>query len=160
MTQHWPQGELDPVRRLRVLASTVRGVAMAETVVPADVEQAWAVASELERVLPRMIRDFRSVRVVDVGGDQLWLQARGRLGQRALFAVTLRPGWCWMQSRFWVGGIAASAETGGTRIAFAGGLRVGGRLSQLFDSTAQRLARQALGRLADEVQAQRGPQSD
>jgi hypothetical protein len=32
----------------------------------------------------------------------------------------LRPGWCWLQSRFLVIGMAAAAEPGGTRVALTG----------------------------------------
>jgi hypothetical protein len=53
-------------------------------------------------------------------------RARGRLGQRARFDVMLRPGWCVMQSRFLVGGMAAVPEGAGTRFAFLGGLRLPG----------------------------------
>ena len=45
-------------------------------------------------------------------------RARGRLGQHARFDVVLRPGWCVMQSRFLIGGMAAVPEAGGTRFAF------------------------------------------
>jgi hypothetical protein len=38
--------------------------------------------------------------------------------------VVLRPGWCVMQSRFLIGGVAAVPEADGTRFAFLGGLRL------------------------------------
>ncbi len=81
------------------------------------------------------------------------MDVRGTLGQRARFDVVLRPGWCWMQSRLWVGGMAAREETTGTRIGFLGGLRVpgAGLLVRGLRPTAQRLGNEALLRLAQEI---------
>jgi hypothetical protein len=94
----------DAVRRLRVLAATVRfPVYVAEIVLPAPVEQVWAVASDLERELPRCLSTVRSARITQAEGDRLELFATGKLGQRARFDVVLRPGWCLMRSRFVLG---------------------------------------------------------
>jgi hypothetical protein len=68
------------------------------------------------------------MRIVRAEGDRLEALAGGRLGQRARFDVVVRPGWCWMQSRFLLGGLAVTPEAGGTctRFAFMGGLRFPG----------------------------------
>ena len=87
------------------------------------VNQDWPVA-ELDPV--RRMRVLRSFEIISTRGDQLTARARGRLGQRARFDVVLRPGWCVMQSRFLIGGMAAVPEAGGTRFAFLGGLRLPG----------------------------------
>jgi hypothetical protein len=40
----------------------------------------------------------------------------------------LRPGWCWLQSRFLLIGVAAAPDaSGGTRVALTGGVRIPGR---------------------------------
>jgi hypothetical protein len=127
MTEEWPAADLDPVRRLRVLAASVRfPVYVSEIVVPAPVEQVWAVASDLERELPRCISTVREVRITHAEGDRLELMAFGTLGQRARFDAVLRPGWCLMRSRFVLGAMAAVPEAGGTRFASLGGFRLPG----------------------------------
>ena len=127
MTEEWPVAGLDPVRQLRVLAASVRfPVYVSEVVVPAPVEQVWAVASDLERELPRCISTVREVRITHAEGDRLELMAFGTLGQRARFDVVLRPGWCLMRSRFVLGAMAAVPEAGGTRFASLGGFRLPG----------------------------------
>jgi hypothetical protein len=40
--------------------------------------------------------------------------------------VVIRPGWCWMQSRFLLCGMAAAPDAGGTRFGFLGGIRAPG----------------------------------
>jgi hypothetical protein len=138
MTEQWPVADLDPVRRLRVLAASVRfPVYLAEVVLPAPVEQVWAVASDLERELPRCIGSMRSARITHAEGDRLELFAVGTLGQRARFDVVLRPGWCLMRSRFVLGAMAAVPEAGGTRFASLGGFRLpGARLARPLLSLA------------------------
>ena len=110
-----------------MLAASVRfPVYVSEVVVPAPVEQVWAVASDLERELPRCISTVREVRITHAEGDRLELMAFGTLGQRARFDVVLRPGWCLMRSRFVLGAMAAVPEAGGTRFASLGGFRLPG----------------------------------
>jgi len=47
---------------------------------------------------------------------------------RARLRGTLRPGWCWLQSRFLLIGVAAVPDgPRRTRVAFTGGVRVPGR---------------------------------
>jgi hypothetical protein len=64
--------------------------------------------------------------VIADGEERLVMHARGYLGQRARFDVVIRPGWCWMQSRFLLCGMAAAPDPGGTRFGFLGGIRMPG----------------------------------
>ena len=153
MNPNWPIADLDPVRRLRVLAAAIPGAVLTETDVPSGFEIAWARGADLETSMPRMIRDFAAVQITHPSSTTLRMDARGRLGQRARFDVELRTGWCWMQSRLWVGGIAATPVATGTRIGFLGGLRLPGAaaVERLLRPATRRMARQALSRLADDI---------
>ncbi len=138
---HWPVAEFDAVRRLRVIAATTPGTSMHETLVAAPMESVWAVAADLENELPRwLFPDLRSITVTPAShSDRLVAVALGHSGLRARFDVVLRPGWCLMQSRFLLGGMAATSENGGTRFAFIGGFR--GPLRLLTPATRQISAR-------------------
>ncbi|MFD9727270.1 hypothetical protein [Streptomyces sp. NPDC059072] len=122
----WPVAELDPVRRLRVIARTTPGTGHAEHLIDAPFDRVWALASDLERQMPMLITDIRSFTVTAADGEHLEARARSPLGMRARFDVVLRPGWCLMQSRFVIGGMAAVPEGEGTRFGFFGGLRLPG----------------------------------
>jgi hypothetical protein len=127
MTDNWPAADLDPVRRLRVLAASVKfPVYVTEVVLPVPLAQVWAVASDLQHVLPRCLPTVRDARIISADGDRLELLASGTLGQRARFDVVLRPGWCLMRSRFVLGAMAAVPEADGTRFASLGGFRLPG----------------------------------
>lgn len=121
----WPIADFDPVRRLRVIAGATPGASLHETVLAAPVEVVWAVAADLEGELRRwLFADIRSVTVApSTDGDRLVARVLGYSGLRARFDVVLRPGWCLMQSRFLLGGMAAVEEDGATRFALLGGLR-------------------------------------
>ncbi|TWF90475.1 hypothetical protein FHX73_13522 [Kitasatospora viridis] len=119
--------ELDPIRRLRVLAATLPGAYRhREVLLPAPVDRVWAVAADLEGELPHLLPTVRSFRYTSGEGERRTALAVGRFGQRAEFEVVLRPGWCLMQSRFVLGAMAAVPAEGGTRFATLGGLRVPG----------------------------------
>ena len=139
-TPTWPVGELDAIRRLRVLAAAVPGAAVAETTIDAPFERVWAVAADLENELPAYLPDVRSLRVTRADGERLEAHARGYAGLRARFDIVLRPGWCVMRSRFLLGGMAAVADTADadrTRFAFLTGVHI----------PAQRIAAPALRRI-------------
>jgi len=154
MTQDWPVADLDPVRRMRVLAAATPGVAYAEKLIPAPFEAVWEAASDLEHELPRMITDLRSFEITSARGERLTARARGRLGQHARFDVVLRPGWCVMQSRFIIGGMAAVPEGQATRFALLGGLRLPGirLLDPLLRPATQPLALRPISRLEHRLQ--------
>jgi len=155
MNQDWPAAELDPVRRMRVLAAATPGVAYAEKLIPARFDAVWETASDLEHQLPRMITDLRSFEITGARGERMTARARGRLGQRARFDVVLRPGWCVMQSRFLIGGMAAAPEAEGTRFAFLGGLRLPGirLLDPLLRPAARPLALRPIRQLEHQIRA-------
>lgn len=120
----WPVADFDPVRRLRVIAATSPGVIYYERVLEASFASVWAVAADLEDELPRwLFPDIRSVRVTPGDADRSVAHVTGYSGLRARFDVELIPGWCLMQSRFLLGGMAAVPEHGATRFAFLSGFR-------------------------------------
>lgn len=98
---------IDPVHRLRVMAAAVRGAHVAEHVVQAPFEEVWPVMAALG-----FLPDFHRVRVVradaDADGGRFEALARGRYGFRAHLRGFARPGWCWLQSRFLIVGLAAA----------------------------------------------------
>lgn len=149
VNQDWPVADLDPVRRMRVIAAATPGVAYAEKLIPAPFSAVWEAASDLEHELPRMVTDLRSFEITSTRGEQMTARARGRLGQHARFDVVLRPGWCVMQSRFLIGGMAATPEGDSTRFAFLGGLRLPGirLLDWVLRPAAQPLALRPIRRL-------------
>jgi hypothetical protein len=155
MNQDWPVANLDPVRRMRVLAATTPGVAYAEKFIPAPFDAVWAAASDLEHELPRMVTDLRSFEITSARGERLTARARGRLGQRAQFDVVLRPGWCVMQSRFIIGGMAAVPDGQATRFAFLGAFRLPGMrlLDAVLRPAGQRLALRPINRLENRLHA-------
>ncbi len=155
MNQDWPVAELDPVRRMRVIAAATPGAAYAEKLIPAPFTAVWELVSDLEHELPRMITDLRSFEITSAPGERMTARASGRLGQRARFDIVLRPGWCVMQSRFLVGGMAAVPEAGGTRFAFLGGLRLPGMrlLAPVLRPAVQPLALRPIRRLEHRLQA-------
>lgn len=152
----WPVAKFDPVRRLRVIAATTPGASIQEIVVGAPLESVWAVAADLEGELPLwLFPDIRSIKVTTPTADseRLVARARGHSGLRARFDVVLRPGWCLMQSRFLLGGMAATEEDdGATRFALLGGfcgpLRL---LAPAIRPISARIGDRALVRFAERV---------
>ncbi|MDD9378048.1 SRPBCC family protein [Streptomyces sp. ZAF1911] len=143
--------DLDPVARLRIMAAGVPGARVVEATLPAPLEAVWAVMSDLEGEFGRFQPDMRSVRVLRVTGDRVEALARSRYGLRAHFRGVLRPGWCWLQSRFLIIGMAATpTPDGGTRVALTGGVRVPGRAA-IVPLGAERELRQAMTRLTERV---------
>lgn len=52
MNQDWPVAELDPVRRMRVLAAATPGVAYAEKLIPAPFSAVWEAPAIWNRNCP------------------------------------------------------------------------------------------------------------
>ncbi|MFG2642550.1 hypothetical protein ACGFYP_16475 [Streptomyces sp. NPDC048370] len=139
------------VGRLRVMGAGVRGAYVVERVLPAPFDEVWAVMRDLEGGFGEFQPDMRSVRVLRVDGDRVEALARSRYGLRARFDGVLRPGWCWLQSRFLVVGMAAEAAgEGRTRVALTGGVRVPGRPA-LVPFGARRELEKAMARLTELV---------
>ncbi len=147
----WPVGELDELQRLRVLHAAMPGTMLAETVLAAPLSDVWTVLADVETGFPGLVPDVRSVRVVDRVGERLRVDVRGRSGLRAPFDMVLRPGWCLMQSRFLVFGMAAVADGESTRFGYLAGLRVPGKrlIAPLPAAWQRRLARTTLRRFEE-----------
>jgi hypothetical protein len=150
MNTSWPVAEFDQVRRLRALAAGIPGARVAERVVAAPFDRVWGIVSDLEGELGTLEPDMRAVTLRQGDDGRLVAHARGSLGLRARLDVELAPGWCWMQSRFLMIGVAAVPVPGGTLVAATGGLRVPGRAAVL-PVLARRANERALRRLAARV---------
>ncbi len=154
MNQHWPRADLDPIARLQIMAAVLPGTVLGRAVIPEPLDRVWTIVSDLEVELPHLIRDFRTAQITARHGERLELQVRGYLGQRARLDVLLRPGWCWMQSRFLLGGMAAAPHPDGTSFAFLGGVRLPGVeiASPIVQRAGKPIANGVLDRLAKRVQ--------
>ncbi|TDW54655.1 hypothetical protein [Kribbella pratensis] len=123
----WPTIELTDIERFRALAAGVPGAVVTERVLPAEPDRVKSMLADLD-VFAEIQADLVSATVLERDGDRVVVLAKGRLGQRARLTGQLRPGWCWLQSRFLIMGMAVAAEPGGgTRVALTGGIRVPGR---------------------------------
>ena len=125
--------ELDPIRRLRALASAIPGAVVAERVLDAPFEAVWETVSDLEHAgaIEILIAEprIRSRRPQpETGGERLEIEYRPRpFGPRDVIDVDLRHGWCWMQSPLAVAGMAAVSEGDRTRFAHLEAVRFPGR---------------------------------
>jgi hypothetical protein len=130
-TQHpgWPIAELDPIRRLNVLATAVPGFVMAERHIPHNLASVWGIASDLEQTFPQLGGGYvTSLRIVEQQGEHIIADVRGKYGLHDTFRITLRPGWCWMEGKFLIAAMAARPEGESTRFAWASQITVpGGR---------------------------------
>lgn len=154
----WPRAELDPVRRVRVLAATVPGLCVVERVIPAPFSDVWDIASDLERELPGLGGGFvTSLRIIEHDGDHIVARVDGPFGIRDTFAITLRPGWCWMEGRVLAAAMAASPLDEGTGFAWATRLKIpGGRFASrpptyAVRRTLERLETRVLARAAKDT---------
>jgi hypothetical protein len=147
MTSTWPASHLDPVRRLTVMAESVRGARIVTRVIDAPVDEVWGRLSDLDGDFGRIQPDMRHVRVQLRVGEQVEALARSRFGMRARLRGVLRPGWCWLQSRFLIIGMAAVQQPDGrTLVALTGGVRVPGQ-AVVIPLGAARESRRSLDRL-------------
>lgn len=126
-TDAWPIADLDPIRRLHVLAASIPALHVVERTMPLPLKDVWMVASDLEQTLPAIGPGFvTSLRVLDRQGDRLVADVRGPFGIRDEFQITLRDGWCWMEGRLLGAAMAAVPENEGTRFAWATVMKVPG----------------------------------
>ena len=132
MSASWPDVELGPVRRLRVLAASVPGAVLRERLMDVPADAVWALASDLENGVPRFEPLVASARILRRDGDRLLLETRSPLRWRTIFDVILRERFCWMQARgrlYVVGMAAEEAPDGRTLFAHVEGVpRLGGGL--------------------------------
>jgi hypothetical protein len=142
----WPTAGLDPVRKLHALAAGIRNAHVTEGHVDAPHGRILAHLADLEGDFGLIVPDMRDLRVVCREGDRVEALARSRYGMRARLRGVQRPGWCWLQSRFLLIGVAAAPEGAGTRVAFTGGVRVPGRAA-LVPLGVRREGRGSLERL-------------
>lgn len=133
MSGEAPRPDLDPIRRLRVLAAAIPGAAVAERVLDAPFDAVWETASDLEHVggIEVLVADphIRSRRRdPETGGERLELAYKARpIGRREVLDVDLRPGWCFMQSPLAIAAMAAMPEGERTRFAHLEAVRFPGR---------------------------------
>ncbi|MEU9040532.1 MULTISPECIES: hypothetical protein [unclassified Kitasatospora] len=159
MADGWPTVELDPVRRLRVLAAAGAGRPLfAERRFAAGFDEVWSVAGDLSGELPGLIGGLRSFEVGPpsggaAGGDRLEGLAVSVVGHRERFDIVLRSGWCLMQSRVLLGGMAAVPDGDGTRFALLAALRVpgAGPVQRFFGGLVDRRGEVLLDRLERRV---------
>jgi hypothetical protein len=149
MNASWPVADFDQVRRLHALAAGVYGAHVTERLIHAPFDVVWPVLSDLENEFTNYELDMRRVRLARQG-DRLIAYARGSLGLRAAFDVDLQPGWCWMQSRFLLIGVAATPAGTATTVAVTGGIRIPGRAA-LVPVGVQRANHAVLTRIAARV---------
>ena len=145
----WPVVDLDPVRRMRVLASALPSGAYGELRIEAPFDRVWHYLADMDRSIPDLIGFIRRF---ELGADGSAL-ATGLLGNRGRFDVDLRDGWCVMQDRFVVGGFAAVADGDATLLAGCGAVRTAGirrAVSLLF---GERAVLRTLGKVRSRVQA-------
>ncbi|MEU6579104.1 hypothetical protein [Streptomyces sp. NPDC046805] len=124
MTEPWPTIDLDPVRRLHALAAGIRGAHVTEAHIDAPFERVWTLLGDLEGGFGQIVTDMERLHVVRREGERVEALAHSRYGMRARLRGVQRPGWCWLQSRFLLLGVAAAPDGTGTRVAFTGGVRV------------------------------------
>jgi hypothetical protein len=139
----WPTADLDPIRRLRVLAAGIPGAAVAEAVLDAPFDDVWATATDFEGGVPRIEIFIGRARVISREGERVSVQIKPPLLPSQPLDVVLRPGWCWMVSPMAVAGMAAVPEGERTRFAHLEALTVpGGRFLAPFLSAKMALARE------------------
>jgi hypothetical protein len=153
MTQTWPAVDVDAVQRLRVMAAATAAPMYVEEVIDAPFDAVWPVASDLEGELPRLVRAMRSFTILDRKGETLTARAVSKVRHRAYFDVVLRPGWCLMQSKYVIGGMAAVAEGDRTRFAVLGASRVvtGAVPGRVLTPAGRNMGRSMLRRLRRRV---------
>ena len=106
----WPVAGLDPVRQMRVLSAALPGTGLVERVLNQPYDQVWARVEDMESTVPGFDPLVGSLQIVerDESGEHLKVVARAPwLRVPTRFDVELRPGWCLMQSKVYVVGMAA-----------------------------------------------------
>lgn len=158
---NWPIGKLDDVRRLRAMHAALPGTFLAETVLPDRFERVWPELSDLEHEFLTYAPSITSIRITERHGERMRATVRDRIGLHAPFDVVLRSGWCLMQSRFVVFGMAATPVRDGTHIGYLLGLRLPGMrwYGRLLTPCLQPLGRAMLRGVARRW-AQRHPSAD
>ena len=140
----YPAIELDPIRRLHVLAAALPGAGVVERVLDAPFDAVWDAATDFESAVPRIELFIGRAVVVSREGERVEARVTPPLMPRAMpLHVVLRPGWCWMVSPMMVAGMAAVPAEERTRFAHLEALTMsGGRLLGPLLVAKMRLARE------------------
>jgi hypothetical protein len=117
ITGSWPAAGLDPVRRMRILVAAMPHAAFRERVLDAPFDDVWGVAGDLEGGTPQWKKDVVALSVMRREDDRFDAEIRSYVGIHMRVRAVLRPGWCVMQGRFLVVGMAAAPEGERTRFA-------------------------------------------
>jgi len=151
MTDNWPTADLDHVRRLRVLAAGIPGATVTERVFDAAPNHVWDLMWGNGTTFTEFQTDMSQVERLERDQDRVRMTVRSRYGMRAQLEGVVSPGWCWLQSRFLLVGMAAAEEPGGgTRVALTGGVRVPGKAA-LVPIGVRRESNKSLDRLAEKL---------
>jgi hypothetical protein len=141
---NYPTVELDPIRRMRVLAAAIPGAAVVERVLDAPFDPVWAAATDFEGGVPRIELFIGAAEVVSREGERVEVRIKPRMlpGAQRL-QVLLRPGWCWMSTPTTVAGMAAVPEGERTRFSHLEAFTVpGGRYMAPLLTLKMRLTRE------------------
>lgn len=106
----WPNAQLDPVEKMRILAAGLPHVAIAETVFETDFDRFWDFIANLEHSTPLYEGAVSRLRVLDRDEDRLRIESSLIPGLWTESKMVLRRGWCLMSSRWGNVGMAARAE--------------------------------------------------
>jgi hypothetical protein len=139
-SERWPTARLDPVARLRILASAAPTTVLVERTLEVPFEQLWPYVTDFERSVPQFDSTVGTVKVhahevLADDAETLAISASMRgTGARVRFDVRVEPGFCLMvQPRgLYVVGMAASpVDAGRVRYAhFEGVPRRGGGIGR------------------------------
>jgi hypothetical protein len=140
----WPAVDLDPIRRLHVLAAGVPGSAVIERVLDAPFDDVWAAATDFEGGVPKIEIMIGSAEILSREGERVEVRVKPRpMGRPIPLHVVLRPGWCWMVSPLAVAGMAAVPEGERTRFGHLEALTMpGGRFMGPLLTAKMKLARE------------------
>ena len=83
MSGMWPTTDLDPVRRLRVLAAAIPGASVTERVMDAPWVDVWRVLSDLDGGFTAIQPDMSWLHVELHEGSHVVASVRSRFGMRA-----------------------------------------------------------------------------
>jgi hypothetical protein len=120
--------ELDPIRRLRLVAAGLRGGVVVEGVLDAPFNDVWSAATDFEHTVSRLEVLIGKARILSRDGERLVMDIWPPLmGPAMRMDVVLRPGWCLMQTRMTIAGMAARPEGERTRFAHLEAWRLPGR---------------------------------
>lgn len=122
----WPSSDLDPVRRMRILVAAMPHAAYRERVLDAPFADVWGVAGDLEHGTALWKKDVTGLTVLRQEDEHLDVEIRSYFGISLPLRAVLRRGWCVMQGRLLVVGMAAAPEGDRTRFAHFQAVRLPG----------------------------------